>query len=320
MFRSLFLKISRVFQTLSEPHGRMAAASIGFTMGRVCLKERKRLFETIDRVYFRVGKKPPFAISGIIDRLFIHFSLVLFEVLRFPLISSEQLKNNIHFHGVENLEKAISAGTGVILPLPHLGSWELLGAAIAFRGYPLHTFFLSQKEDDLGSTLDYFRQFSRLIFHERDRGMIGALKALKNGELLGMIADQDGGNHGVYLDFLGHWVSMPTGPANWSLKSGAQVVPVYCVRRGFSSKYDAFFLPALKPETAPSHEEKVISRIRKLSIWMQDIILANPSQYLWFYDRFKPRHVPYLATLQKSGISSVHGDYFYRNPSPGKKM
>ncbi|MBF0501662.1 MAG: lysophospholipid acyltransferase family protein [Candidatus Riflebacteria bacterium] len=311
IFRFMMI-LSRIACLFPESVGRTIAAGLGMTASRIWIPERSRILETMDRVYHRLGKHPPRPLFEIIDRMFIHFSLVAYESLRFPLLTTDLLQTRMVFHGVENLEAALAPGKGVILAVPHLGSWEMLGAAIAHRGYPLHSFYLAQKENDIGTALDYFRGYSKIVLHDRDRGGLGALKALKYGEALGMIADQDGGNHGVYIDFLGHWVSMPAGPANWSLKLGAALVPLYCLRQGRSTQYDAWFFPALGTEQGRNHEERVIARTRRLSAMTESWILAHPDQYLWFYDRFKPRHHVYLASLKTTGMTIQSGDAVYR--------
>ncbi len=273
--------------------------------------ERRRLTDVIDRVYHRLDRPLPLPLERIVDGVFLHFSMNVFELLRFPLLSASDLERKFAFDGLGNFERAFSRGRGVILVVPHLGNWELLGAAIAHRGYPLHSFFLAQKENDIGSVLDHFREFSRIILHDRDRAGMSALKALKRGAVLGMISDQDGGNNGVYADFLGHWVSNPAGPANWSLKTGAALVPLYSLRNGWSARYTARFLPERQPEAGSSHREQVVARTLGVMRWMEELILRNPHQYLWFYDRFKPRHQAYLGKLERDGAEMVHGEAFY---------
>lgn len=332
----MMMFLSRFACAVPESVGRVAAVGLGMIASRVWLPERVRLLETIDRVYHRKRLLPPRPVPEIIDRLFVHFALVAFESLRFPVFTTEQICSRTTFHGEEHLKRAMARGKGVILAVPHLGSWEMLGAAIAHRGYPLHSFYLAQKENDLGSALDFFRTYSNVILHDRDRGGLGALKALRKGEILGMIADQDGGNHGVYLDFLGHWVSMPAGPANWSLKLGSALVPLFGLRRGRSTQYDAWFFPAIDadPEVAPqagshvdpqielqstpevipedTHENRVIARTKCLTAMTESWILQHPDQYLWFYDRFKPRHHAHVAALKASGSCMRGGGAVYR--------
>ena len=300
---------------MPEPTVRAAAVGLGWTIARAWRSERLRQAETIGRVYHRLNRPLPKPIPRIIDQCFAHFALNLAEMLRYPLVSEEWFRARWYFHGEEHLRKALAAGKGVILTVPHLGSWEFLGAAIAHRGYPMHSVYLEQKEGSLGAALDHFRLYSRITLHDRDRGGMGALKALKKGEILGMIPDQDGGNHGVYLDFLGHWVSLPAGPANWSLKTGCAVVPLYSLRRGLSSVFDAWFFPPLAPPAGDTHEERVVNRTRELAAFQESLILAHPEQYLWQYDRFKPRHHEHVAALKADGAEMRGGGAFYRHDS-----
>lgn len=301
------VRVSAVCCALPERAGRLVAGAAGLLAAQAWRGERTRLRETIDRVYHRRGRRPPQPVEAIIEQCFLHFALVIAELLRFPAMAAEDFRARVSFEGLEHLQAALAAGRGVVLAVPHLGNWELLGGAIAHSGFPLHSFYMSQKEDDFGRALDHFRQFTKIVLHDRDRGLVGALKALKKGAILGMIPDQDGGNHGVYLDFLGHWVSMPAGPANWSLKTGAAVVPLFSLRCGHTGRYRARFLPALPAEAAGTMEERVIARTRRLVGWMEEVILAAPHQYLWFYDRFKPRHHGHLARLKQAGVPMRHG-------------
>ncbi|MGM0600132.1 MAG: lysophospholipid acyltransferase family protein [Candidatus Rifleibacteriota bacterium] len=300
------ITISKAAQKMPEDYGRTVAAGMGTLVYLLWRSERFRIVETIDRICHRMKRPRYDQLNVLVKRVFIHFSLTIYEIMRMPAMSEEELKTKVTFHGIKNLENALKKGKGVILALPHIGNWELFGAAIAARGYKLNSFYLSQKEDELGGLLDYFRGFSKMRMHDRDRGGIKALKALKAGEILGMVADQDGANQGVYLDFLGHFVSLPAGPANWSIKTGAVLVPIYSLRRGLSNKFDAWFLPGLSENGEGSHRQKVIKRTARLSRWMEKLILNHPDQYLWFYDRFKPRHEKWIASLKQKNGQMFH--------------
>lgn len=307
------ITFSKVAQIIPENCGRLLAAGMGMLVYLLWRPERLRIAETLDRICHRLNRPAYKQPDLLVKKVFIHFALTIYEIMRLPAMTEEVLKKKVTFHGVENLEKALKKGRGVILALPHIGNWELFGAAIAARGYRLNSFYLAQKEDELGGLLDYFRGFSKMRMHDRDRGGIKALKALKAGEVLGMVTDQDGANQGVYLDFLGHFVSLPAGPANWSLKTGAILVPVYSLRRGLSDKFDAWFLPGLKEAKGKNHREKVMNRTTRLTRWMEELILKNPDQYLWFYDRFKPRHEKWLARLKQKNGQMFHETVRYES-------
>ena len=301
--------LSRFCCTMPTKVTRATAVAVGIFAWQAWREEKLRLKDCIDRVYYRMKCKPHVDIELIVKRCFVHYALTIYEMLKFPKLDNNLIANSkVEFINEHYLKDAWREGRGVILALPHLGNWELFGAAIAQAGYPINSFYLSQKEDALGGLLDYFRSFSKIKLHERDRGAIKAFKALKNGELLGMVADQDGGNNGVYLNFLGHYVSMPAGPAVWSIKTNAKVVPIYSLRDGLKEKFTCEFMPALPDIEHGSYEEKIKLRTRHLADWMEKLILKHPEQYLWFYDRFKPRHHRYLASTRSDKGYPYHGE------------
>ncbi|MBQ3644748.1 MAG: lysophospholipid acyltransferase family protein [Candidatus Riflebacteria bacterium] len=302
---------SKFFCKLPEKDAAALAVSIGLITWNTWKSERNRLEDCIDRVYYRLNRKPPFPVKLIVKKAFIHFALVASEILRYPAVNKEYWEKHFKLNGHENVKKALSNGKGVIMALPHIGNWEYFGGSIVNAGYTLNSFFLAQKEDEIGSLLDYFRGFSGITLHDRDRGGAKALKALRNNECLGMITDQDGNANGVYMDFLGHWVSMPAGPANWSIKTGAALLPVYSLRKGYTYDYDAFFLPAIDDCEGSTKEEKTISRTVKLAKWMEELILTYPHQYLWFYDRFKPRHEAWVTNEININGQMCHGSQRY---------
>jgi KDO2-lipid IV(A) lauroyltransferase len=316
MLKQAFLKLSDLACTLPEHVGRSCAGAIGLLAAKAAGTQKKQLIETIDRVYHRFGKTPPRPMEQIVDQLYVHFALNAYEMLRAPIYSSPMLEKTFEFEGWEHVDEALQRKKGLILVVPHIGNWELLGAAIAFRGYKLHSFYMAQKENDLGALLDHLRGHFRIRLHDRDRAGIGGLKALKSGEVLGMIADQDGGNLAIYGDFLRHWVSIPAGPANWSLKTGAPIIPLYSLRIGRTARYRAKFFPPLPEEHGSDHEERMIQRTRRILDWMEPIILEHPHQYLWFYDRFRPRHEGHIARLKKAGLVMRHGEMVYGGGSP----
>lgn len=305
------MALSNVFCKLPEKASAAMAVALGLSAWHCWSNERERLEDCIDRVYNRLNRKPPMPIKLIVKKAFIHYALVGSEILRYPIVNKTYFDKHFTFNGSERVDEALKRGRGVIMALPHIGNWEYFGAAIAHYGYKLNSFFLAQKADEIGSILDHFRSFSKITLHDRDRGGVKALKALKNNESLGMITDQDGNANGVYMDFLGHWVSMPAGPANWSIKTGAALMPVYALRRGFSYSYDAYFLPPIDDIATGAKEEKTIARTIKLACWMEELILTYPHQYLWFYDRFKPRHEAWTTNEINANAQMCHGTQRY---------
>jgi KDO2-lipid IV(A) lauroyltransferase len=300
--------LAKVSCFVPETIGRVCVGFIGLALHLISLR-RSHLFASIDRVYYRAEKKSPQPLFIIIKRLFLHFALTGYELLRLPLYDKAFIEEIFIFEGWEHVETALKKNKGLILVVPHIGNWELLGAAITLKGYKLHSFVVGdQKKSILGETLNYLREYSQVTLHDRDRESIGALRALKAGAILAMIAYQDGGAHGIYCDFLNHWVSIPAGPANWSLKIDTPIINAHCLRIGNSRRFRAVFSEPLPVEAGQTHEMRMLSRTKKILTWMETVILQNPHQYLWFYDRFRPRHEAHIAKLKQSGGQMLHGE------------
>lgn len=288
-------------------------------------KEKQYIANTVERVYTRLKTPLPLPSSKIANKCITHFSLVIAEYLKMPSFKPKDYITSVEFIGLENLTKAIKEYKSAIIVVPHIGNWEILGGALAHLGYELHSFFLLQKYNFMSEMLSYFRKSTNMKFHDRDRELLSALKATKQGAIIGMMPDQDGGNHGIFTDFLGHWVSLPIGPANWSIKLSIPIVAIFCLRIKNTHKFVAYCYKPLDQHIKNFHlsntssssvNNKIIELTIQIKKWMEQVILRYPTQYLWFYDRFKPRHHEYIAKLKKLGYHFVENQPFFYKSKP----
>jgi cell division topological specificity factor MinE len=70
------------------------------------------------------------------------------EILRFPELGE------IRYEGWENVE---AVDGGIIIATMHFGNWELLGAALAAKGLPLHVLVQPPSQDAFGKLFLEFR-------------------------------------------------------------------------------------------------------------------------------------------------------------------
>ena len=70
-------------------------------------------------------------------------------------------------------------------------------------------------------------------------------------------------------------------------------------------------MPEIDDCYGETKEERTISRTEKLAKWMEDLILTYPHQYLWFYDRFKPRHEAWTTNEININGQMYHGTLRY---------
>ncbi|PKK92274.1 MAG: hypothetical protein CVV64_02345 [Candidatus Wallbacteria bacterium HGW-Wallbacteria-1] len=225
---------------------------------------------------------------------------ILSETLLLDGMDPEKLMSGITFRGLENLPC-----DGCILLIAHYGNWEVLGAALGQR-FPIHSFFMDQRSGGLETFLNETRRGFGITLIDRD-DVRRAVRALKKGAMLGVIADQDGGPGGFQTRFMGRPVSVPRGPEVLARLSGVPVIPTTIHRHGVM-KFTITFREPIEVSRAPGSNGEHYDFALRMVRSFEHTLSEDPSQWLWFYDRFKPRrHISMcrepLPTLQWAAYS-----------------
>lgn len=197
--------------------------------------------------------------------------------------------------GFELLKEAHAQGRGVIVVGPHIGNWELIGLYLNTCG--------------LGQTIQLYQappqqRFARLIFEARSRtaatmvptdakGVTLLLKALRNGQIVGILPDQvPPESGGEFAPFFGRPALTMTLLSRLVAKTGARAVMGYAKRvsthkgEGFEIIFRAVDERLYSPDLAES--------LAGLNTSVEALALEAPEQYQWEYKRFKrqPEGVP----------------------------
>jgi lauroyl/myristoyl acyltransferase len=146
--------------------------------------------------------------------------------------------------GYEHLEEAFRSGRGVLLALPHIGSWEWGGAFLALDGHQmtsvaerieppaLFRWFLEQRE----------AMGLRIVPLDDDSGR-SLLGELRSGGLVGLLCDRDIVGNGLPVEFFGEETTLPAGPATLALRTEAVLIPAAV----YSGPGDAHFAVVTAP-------------------------------------------------------------------------
>lgn len=235
----------------------------------------------------------PRLLNGLVRRVVEHHLKVVVETFTMGRLSRANVAELVPVTGRENLERVLQRGRGAVLLIAHYGNWEVMGAALAYHGFPIHSFFMDQRIPGFEEFLRRIREGAGIGLVDRD-DLKKALRILRGNALLGVVADQDGGPGGVPVRFLGRPASAPRGPAALARMSGAGVVPTV-IRRTGDWRFALEFLPEIETgEFRGLGKEAFDETLTALFCrHYERLILGDPTQWLWFYDRFKPRrHVP----------------------------
>ncbi|HEX4161254.1 MAG TPA: hypothetical protein VHZ05_02080, partial [Acidimicrobiales bacterium] len=134
--------------------------------------------------------------------------------------------------GREHLSKAMADGKGIVMALPHVGSWEWGGYWLALEGMPMTAVVEVLEPEELFEWFVEKRAAMGLTAVPLGEGTTAPLvRAIKNNELAGLVSDRDLQGNGVEVEFFGERTTLPGGAATLAIRTGAPLIPV-CVYSG----------------------------------------------------------------------------------------
>ncbi len=189
--------------------------------------------------------------------------------------------------GIDALHAGHAAGKGVILAIPHLGAWEMIPAFMS-RHYPMAALYRPPRVEAMEPLmLEARARFGAEVHPTDTAGIRGLMRALKRGDAVAILPDQDPGKkgEGVFAPFFGIEAYTMTLVARLARKTGARVLLTCCAREPGSLGYRMVF-EEIGPGIADS-DLTVAATVMNQAI--ERAARRWPEQYQWAYKRFKTR-------------------------------
>ena len=190
---------------------------------------------------------------------------------------------------VENwdaVERAKSAGKGIIIVSGHLGNWELAAAYLAARGVPLDVIvrkmgnplfdrYLNQTREQLGVNVVYDAQAVRQT-----------PRALRQGRAVGFVADQGvRGLASTFVPFFGRPAKTPRGAGVFALRFGSPVIFITALRKPDGSYLVGFEeIPVVETGDREQDVDAVVLRFTQV---LEKWVRRAPEQYFWQHRRWR---------------------------------
>lgn len=274
--------LSRLVCRLSYRQVLQIGNSLGPVYSRFAQKQKKRGMRNL-RIALQIDEQRA---DEIMERLFCHLGCSLMEVLYMPQLSQEFIKEHISLENEHYLQEALAENKGVVLLTAHVGNWEWMGASLVGYGYPTTTIVKKQPNAQFTRILNEYREMAGMeVFARGGSEMIRAVKAMKQKKILGFLADQDGGTHGLPVEFLGQESSTVLGPATFAKKFKAPIVPVFSSRTS-TGHHVCVYPPIYLDDTKDEAEE--LHRVTEACVAVtEQFIKEHPEQWLWFQHRWR---------------------------------
>ncbi|EJU27584.1 lipid A biosynthesis (KDO)2-(lauroyl)-lipid IVA acyltransferase [Selenomonas sp. CM52] len=282
MLYNSLMALSRALRFL--PHG--ALLLLGALLGRLYYMIIKKQRERAVRQMMQGLSISEKEARKIVRASFVNLAQNMLEILYMPKLNRENLHEYIEIEHLERLKDALAEGHGVVVLTGHIGTWEWLSAAFSLSGLPVTAIAKTQPNAEYSRVLDDLRAtIGAEIFSRGTSELLAAGRALKNGKILGFLADQDAGPGGAFIEFLGKTAATPLGPAVFSRKFRAPVVPAFILRRP-DGKHTVRVYERMEYVDTGDTEKDLYDLTVRMTRLMEEVIRENPTQWLWFQKRW----------------------------------
>ena len=200
----------------------------------------------------------------------------------------ESILAKIGIKGVENLEKALSLGKGVVAVSAHLGYFTVLSVKMIREGYPFNMLI---RDPDSKEIVKIFRKLQKqqgglfIPINQWREALREILGCLRKNEVVCFLSDERKKGSDVEVSFFDHAALTATGPAVIALKTGAPIVPIFIVRTGEDS-HTIFIEPQLTLKHRGDITNTVTEVMAACSSVIEKYVRKYPEQWFWFKNRW----------------------------------
>lgn len=255
-------------------------AFLGMVMARTMSKRRKFVSHNLAKVF---PDSDYHEIKRLTKLHFRHLGKLIIELLTLPALTNPFYRNRkLTFDGVQKIKDTLADGKPAMVLTAHMGNWEIMTTLAAIIDAPFSALYKEQNNiwDEI---MTHMRTCSGIIVIPNKRGLRGIIKALKNNELVGVLADQGGLQE---YSFFSYKARFPTGAATFHIKHKAVAFPVFGIRQDDGRTK----VTVLDPVSLTEEEQTMDMKIQidtfmtKYIKILEEQVMSCPEQYYWVHD------------------------------------
>lgn len=217
-----------------------------------------------------------------------NLGMTLMEFLAMPRTDAARVAELVAVEGGEHLAAVRAEGRGALLVSAHFGNWEYLAARVAAEGHPVNFLVKTQSNARVDRMQNAIRAQAGVGVIRSDAPLTEMVRALRRGEFIGLLADQDAGRDGVFTPFLGRTASVFRGAAYLAWKMNIPVVTGYIFRQP-DGRHRAVLDPPLRPD-GNLNEETAVQQLTEAHVRrLEAAVRRAPDHFFWVHRRWKTR-------------------------------
>jgi KDO2-lipid IV(A) lauroyltransferase len=209
------------------------------------------------------------------------------EFLRFPGMGTRDVDALVsRVEGLEAFAALARSRRGVVAVTGHMGNWELMMAWISVH-FPGQAGAVAQKLYDprFDEALNGYRRAKGAQVFPRNTAVRPILRFLKEGGMLGALADQDTNVDSLWVPFCNRPSKTPSGPAWLAQSAGAALITLFNWREP-----DGRYAIRFEPEIAvPARGESLEPAVAEYTRRIESALRQHPEQWVWMHERWRSK-------------------------------
>ncbi len=214
-----------------------------------------------------------------VGRVFASYADYYLQSFRLPSMTTEEIVAGFSEEGYERIAAGLEEGNGVIMAMPHLGSWEWAAHWLTLH----HDVAVGCVVETLEppELFDWYRGFRESLGMK----VVGlgpsagteTIAMLRENRVVCLPSDRYVGGAGVEVEFFGEVTMLPAGPATLALRTGAALLPIAIY------DYPGGCHGVVRPPVVAKREGRLrddVARVtRALAYELEVLIAAEPEQW-----------------------------------------
>lgn len=287
LYRTLSSLIERVPLEVSEAAGSLIAGAIATRGGAVHEQVAENLAAAVAQV--PGAEADPALMRRLVARAYRGYGRYWVEGAKLPELEHATVMSRMRISdGLEHLEAAKATGRGVVIALPHVGSWEWGGSFLDGIGMRMTAVAEALEPPEMFAWFVEKREAIGISILPLDaRSGTAIAKVLADGGIVGLLCDRDLQGNGIEVDFLGRRARLPAGPATLALRSGATLLAA-AVYSGPREQHHAVITAPISTEREGKLRADVARVTQDVADALGGLIRREPTQWHVFQPLFSP--------------------------------
>ena len=279
-----------------------SALRLGRMLGRTfggLRPNRKRVDRAVERLAVAMPELSEDERRHLVMRSYEHLAMLATELAVLPRYLTEDAWSDvIELGSLEKVIRPLLDDRPSLLLTAHCGNWEVLGYTMALLGFRMHAVYRPLDLRPADQWLRQTRSRRGLELVDKFGAMHQLPKLLGQNESVAFVADQNAGQRGLHVPFLGRLASSYKSIGLMAIQHRARII-VGCAHRQCPQpgkpagmKYRIEIEDRIDPEDWEGQPDPLFYITARYRRAIEQSVRRAPEQYLWMHRIWKsrPRH------------------------------